>query len=312
MPAGRAAVSSGGRSGIAGSSSVSLCATLRCGAIGAEAAMGGGIVMSALASHSPRIGIEATAPDFLRGVIAGEYALGRAIRELSPDLIVLQSAHWVTTFTWYVTCQPRHRGVCVSDELPDLIPGVPYDRPGDPEFGAALVDEIRATGLLAGHNETPHYKWDYGTFVPLQYLDPEERVPVVTMGTCILADLDECYRVGVAIRDAAAGLGKRIVFVASSALSHRLVRDPASWPRQDHQANDREFVGLLCAGRTGEARRYLDNYAGACQVEMGGRNIATMLGVLDGVPPERLAGAEYGEYGPSSGAGHTNLGLRVL
>ena len=67
--------------------------------------MNGAIVMSAIASHTPRIGIEARAPDFLSGVIAGEYALGRAIQALEPDVIVLQSAHWVTTFTWYVTCQ---------------------------------------------------------------------------------------------------------------------------------------------------------------------------------------------------------------
>jgi aromatic ring-opening dioxygenase catalytic subunit (LigB family) len=180
--------------------------------------MNGRVVMSAIASHSPRIGIEAAAPAFLRGVIAGEYALGRAIAALSPDLIVLQSAHWVTTFTWYVTCQPRHHGNCVSDELPDLIPGLPYDRPGEPEFAALLVEEIRAKGLLAGRNETPHYKWDYGTFVPLQYLDPQQQIPVVTMGTCILADLDECYRVGTAIRDAAARSGRRVAFVASSAL----------------------------------------------------------------------------------------------
>jgi 3,4-dihydroxyphenylacetate 2,3-dioxygenase len=273
--------------------------------------MSGAVLMSAIASHTPRIGIEAQAPDFLHGVITGEYALGRAIRALEPDLIVLQSAHWVTTFTWYVTCQARHRGNCVSDELPDLIPGVPYDRPGDPEFGAALVEAIRASGLLAGRNETAHYKWDYGSFVPLQYLDPAEQIPVVTMGTCILADLDECYRVGTAIRDAALASGRRIVFVASSALSHRLVRNPASWPLAEHRALDRDFVEMLCEGRTDEARRFLTGFAAEAQVEMGGRNIATMLGVLDGLPASRLSGAEYGEYGPSSGAGHTNIGLRV-
>jgi 3,4-dihydroxyphenylacetate 2,3-dioxygenase len=273
--------------------------------------MSGSIVISAIASHTPRIGIEANAPDFLHGVIAGEYALGRAIQALEPDVIVLQSAHWVTTFTWYVTCQARHHGNCVSDELPDLIPGVPYDRSGDPAFGALLVEQIRGQGLLAGRNETPHYKWDYGTFVPLQYLDPAQRIPVVTMGTCILAGLDECYRVGQAIRDAAAASGKRVAFVASSALSHRLVRDPASWPTADNQARDREFVSMLIDRRLGEARRYLDSYGTDSHVEMGGRNIATMLGVLDGMPIDRLAGAEYGEYGPSSGAGHTNFGIRV-
>jgi 3,4-dihydroxyphenylacetate 2,3-dioxygenase len=273
--------------------------------------MTGGIVMSAIASHTPRIGIEAMAPDFLRGVIAGEYALGRAIQALEPDVIVLQSAHWITTFTWYVTCQPRHRGVCVSDELPDLIPGVPYDRPGDPEFGASLVEAIKRQDLLAGRNETPHYKWDYGTFVPLQYLDPAQRIPVVTMGTCILAGLDECYRVGAAVRDAAATSGKRVVFVASSALSHRLVRDPASWPTEEDQALDRRFMGLLCNGHLGEARRFLDRYGEDAKVEMGGRNIASMLGALDGVAANRLSAKEYGEYGPSSGAGHTNFGIRV-
>ena len=274
--------------------------------------MTGGIVMSAIASHSPRIGIEAEAPDFLRGVIAGEYAMGRAIQALEPDVIVLQSAHWITTFTWYVTCQGRHHGVCVSDELPDLIPGVPYDRPGDPEFGAALVDAIKGKGLLAGRNETAHYKWDYGTFVPLQYLDPAQRIPVVTMGTCILADLDECYRVGEAIRDAAAASAKRVVFVASSALSHRLVRDPASWPTPEHQALDRRFVEMLREGELAEARRFLDFYAKEAQVEMGGRNIATMLGTLDGLAVDRQDGAEYGEYGPSSGAGHTNFAISVV
>ncbi len=273
--------------------------------------MDGQIVMSAIASHSPRIGIEANAPPFLAGVIAGEYALGRAIQELRPDVIVLQSAHWVTTFTWYVTCQARHLGVCVSDELPDLIPGVPYDRPGDPAFGALLAGEIAAKGLLAGRNETEHYKWDYGTFVPLQYLDPAQRIPVVTMGTCVLADLDECYRVGIAVRDAAVKSGKRVVFVASSALSHKLVRDPASWPLTAHQALDREFMQMLRDRRLGEARQFLDRYARETHVEMGGRNLASMLGVLDGMDAGRLSGALYGEYGPSSGAGHTNFGIHV-
>lgn len=267
--------------------------------------------MSAVASHSPRIGIEANAPDFLRGVIKGSYALGKAIQALSPDVIVLQSAHWVTTFTWYVTCQPHHRGNCVSDELPDLIPGQPYDRPGDPAFGAALVDALKAKDLLAERNVTEHYKWDYGTFVPLQYLDPAQRIPVVTMGTCIMADLDECYRVGVAVRDAAETSGKRVAFVASSALSHKLVRNPAAWPTDAHQKLDRDFVALLDAGRLADARRMLDGYAAETKVEMGGRNLATMLGALDGLPSACLAGAEYGEYGPSSGAGHTNYGVRV-
>jgi len=132
------------------------------------------------------------------------------------------------------------------------------------------------------------------------------------MGTCILADLTECHAVGRAVTAAAAKAGRRVVFVASSALSHRLVRDPASWPTDEDQKADRRFVGLLQEGRTSDAWQFLNGYAARAQVEMGGRNLASMLGVLDGIGCEQLAGKEYGEYGPSSGAGHTNFGICAL
>ena len=61
--------------------------------------------------------------------------------------------------------------------------------------------------------------------------------------------------------------------------------------------------------RRGEAREFLAGFAVEAQVEMGGRNIASTLGALDGIPPDRLTGREFGEYGPSSGAGHTNIGV---
>lgn len=64
---------------------------------------------------------------------------------------------------------------------------------------------------------------------------------------------------------------------------------------------------MLEGARLGEARRFLDGYAQEAAVEMGGRNIASFLGALDRA--EGLSGAEYGEYGPSSGAGHTNFGI---
>lgn len=102
-----------------------------------------------------------------------------------------------------------------------------------------------------------------------------------------------------------------MVFVASTALSHKLVRNPAAWPTDAHQALDRRFMDMLRAGRLAEAWQFLDAYARETHVEMGGRNLASMLGVLDGVSPARLSGAMHGEYGPSSGAGHTNFGIHV-
>ena len=80
------------------------------------------------------------------------------------------------------------------------------------------------------------------------------------------------------MREAAAQARKRVVFVASSALSHKLARDPASWPTPEHQALDRQFMAMLGDGRLGETRAFLPGYARETLVEMGGRNLASLLG----------------------------------
>ena len=139
--------------------------------------MAGALIASAVTPHTPRMGIEEQAPAFVRGLIEGSRELGAALRALKPDLIVLQSAHWVATFNWYVTAHERHEGTCVADEAPDLIPGLPYRYPGDPEFARALAESIRALELPCGLNESPHYRWDYGTLVPLRYPTRKPRCP---------------------------------------------------------------------------------------------------------------------------------------
>jgi hypothetical protein len=104
--------------------------------------MAGGIIRAAVAAHSPRMGIEENAPDFVRPLIAGLREMGEAIRADRPDVIVVHSTHWVCTFMWYVTTQAVHKGVCVGDEIPDFIPGSPYQYKGDPEFAKAIIGEM--------------------------------------------------------------------------------------------------------------------------------------------------------------------------
>ena len=190
--------------------------------------MSGGIIGAGVAPHTPRMGIEATAPDFVKAVIKGQYAMGEALRAARPDVIVINSAHWVCTFNWYVTCQNSHAGRCVSDEAPDLIPGIPYSYKGDPAYGAALVDEIKALGYPCHRNDSEYFKWDYGSWVPAHYLDPASEVPVVLVGTVVSADLEESMAVGTAVRRAAEKTGRRVAFFASCSFTHKLVRGPAA------------------------------------------------------------------------------------
>ena len=271
--------------------------------------MNPGIIAAAVVPHVPTLGLPENTPEFQLTLVEGERALGRALRELKPDLFVVNSSHWICTFGWYATCQSVHQGVCVADEAPDLIPGIAYKRKGDSEFASALVDEWQAQGLPGGRNDTPHYAWDYGSLVPLLHLDPDAEVPVVQMPTVILADHAECMKAGRAVHATAKRLGRRVVFLASSAFSHDLVRGRHFKPTAEREALDQRFIDLLKRGAVAEAIAWFPEYSRAVVAEMNGRPLAGMLGALQALAEEGvgLRGEQYGGYAQSSGSGNANV-----
>lgn len=265
-----------------------------------------GIIRAVIAPHTPRMGIAERAPQFVRGLIEAAQTLGADLRALKPDVLIVHSAHWVNTFNWHVTCQPEHRGVCVSSEAPNIISGMPYHWPGDPVFARALVDAINAAGHPCEATISPNFVWDYGSWVPTHYIDPNGQIPVVLIGTCALSTLDECMHVGRAIRIAAKKSRRRAIFVASTALSHKLVRGPEHWPTKERQEADMKLIDMLTHGRIAEAKAWLPHYADFAVGEVGGRNIATLLGCLNG----STCGTQIGPYGQSSGSGNAHVVLQ--
>ena len=268
-----------------------------------------GITYSLVAPHTPRMGVEDKAPDFVRALINSQKEMGDVVRATKPDVLIINSAHWVCTFNWHVTCQAEHIGHCVADEAPELIDGVPYRWRGDAEMGRAILSEFEADGIPGAPNESKHFQWDYGSWVPAKYLDPDAKLAVVLIGTVPSSDIDECLKAGTAIRRAAEGLGRRALFAASCAFSHELVRGPAEWPTHDRQQLDHEFIQMLTSGRIAEAKSWFKEYNDAVVGEMGGRNLATFLGCLDETSARPYTGKQYGPYTQSSGSGNANIAL---
>jgi 3,4-dihydroxyphenylacetate 2,3-dioxygenase len=266
-----------------------------------------GVIAAAVVAHVPTLGRPEITPDFQQTLVAGEREMGAAVRRaLQPDLWVLVSAHWVATFDWVVTCQPVHEGMCVADEAPNLIPGLPYRYRGDAEFAGALVEEFGRAGVPAARNDSEHYGWDYGTYVPLKYLDPDAQAAVVGIPSVLMANHDECLKAGAAVHAVAKRLGRRAVFLASTAFAHVLVRGRHNWPAPERVAADKAFIEKLKRGSVPDALNGFGDYTRLVGAEMGGRPLATLLGVLGAMATDgaALEGRQYGEYAQSSASGN--------
>jgi 3,4-dihydroxyphenylacetate 2,3-dioxygenase len=246
-------------------------------------------------------------PDFA-AVRNGLVAQGDHLGAVQPDAIVINSCHLIATFPTVVDGTPRHRGVLTAQEAPDLIRGVEYDFPGDYELASAIIDQGRGAAHLCTLANDIHYPLDYGTVMPLLcYLDRAQRVPTVPVSVTMASDLDECFAWGRHIVRAARALPRRVAFVASGSVSHRLVRGPERWPRPEDQELDHRFARMLADGEYEQLWAWLPEYVATVEAEMGGRHLAMMLGVI--LEAGRRFTALAHAYGPSSGSGNYVVSL---
>jgi 3,4-dihydroxyphenylacetate 2,3-dioxygenase len=239
------------------------------------------ILFSMLAPHVPSICNEENAPEFQQDMIDGLKQTAKKIEELKPDVIVLVSCHWPSTFFHYVDATPEHKGMLTAFECPDLIRDVPYFFPGEAELAAQLVKAGEQNNIKVVSVNDPYYVWDYGSVVPLRYLVPNEDIPVINLSVTLAASLQETYEWGKTIKKVLDESPKNIVFVSSGALSHNLVRGRENKPTASEHALDKEFLQFIASKEYDAAYNMLPQYARLAGVESGGRHLAMLLSVLD-------------------------------
>lgn len=255
------------------------------------------IALSVLTPHVPSIVHEDKVPDFQQDMVRGMKEVSKKIYSLNPDVVVLVSCHWPSTFDHYVDCNPEHKGILTAVECPDLVQDVPYHYPGDEELADELVKAGQAAGLQVRGFRDPYYVWDYGTVVPLRYLVPNGDIPVINLSVTLAASLEETYKWGEQIARVLKETNKRVVFVSSGALSHNLVRGRENMPTSAERAMDRQFVEFVMNKDYAAAYEMLPQYASAAKVESGGRHLAILLSLLD-----ENSEPKYWAEGQSSGS----------
>ena len=255
------------------------------------------IELSLLVPHVPSMCHKENVPAFQQQMAEAMEQLGEQFKQSKPDAIVLVSCHWPSTFFHYVDATPVHKGILTAFEAPDLIKDVPYEFLGDAELANELVQAAVHQELEVVGVDDPYFVWDYGSVVPLRYLNPDGDIPVVNLSVTLAASLEETYKWGTVIKEVLQKSEKRIIFIASGALSHCLVRGRHNEPTISERALDKQFIEFMLNENYEAAYKMLPQYASMAKVESGGRHLAMLISLL-----EKGSNPQYLAEGQSSGS----------
>jgi AmmeMemoRadiSam system protein A len=205
-------------------------------------------VLGIVAPHPPIMvpavgGVDAAATEV--SALALSHAR-RAIEAFAPDALVIMSPH-APGFSdaFAVSIADRAHG----DLSPFLAPAARLDARVDRALAAEVFERALQAGLPAVARDATSgtVDLDHGVLVPLTFLDPSGSLPLVVLSLSFLPYTSH-RRFGMVVRDAAAALGRRVVFVASGDCSHRLThRAPAGFSERAHLF-DQRLVELLSVG----------------------------------------------------------------
>jgi 3,4-dihydroxyphenylacetate 2,3-dioxygenase len=282
----------------------------------------GEVVGAGLLAHVPTIVLpEAERRELNHGkdttLVSGLKRLRAEVFEaLDYDTVVVLDSHWATTVEFVVTAHDRRSGLFTSEELPRGMCRRPYDFAGDPELAHRIASKGDANGTWITAVDDHHLPIFYATTNLWEYLGqglPDKRW--VSIGVCQTADTEDNLRLGRALGQAIAESGRKVIVIASGAMSHTF------WPLRelrDHEAAGVEHIFTPEAARAdherldwfkaGDHARVLSTMPEFFRYKPEARfgHYLMMLGALgegDCTAPGRL----FGEYENSMGTGQVHV-----
>jgi MEMO1 family protein len=196
---------------------------------------------------------------------------------LQPDTVVLTSPHSVMYADYFhVSPHGRAAGDFGQFHAADVRVEAEYDT----DFVTGLEELCRQDGLPAGTMGESEPQLDHGTMVPLRFLNAfMTRYGLVRIGLSGLSPLVH-YELGQHIAQMAEKLGRRVVFIASGDLSHKLAKEGPYGFAPEGPMFDQQVMEHL---EKGDFLSLLQMDAGLCEAaaECGLRSFWIMAGALD-------------------------------
>ena len=159
--------------------------------------------------------------------IDGHHAISRRCRALGVDTLVVFDTHWLVNASYHINCAPHFKGTYTSNELPHFIANMPFECNGNPELGHLLAQACNAHGVETLAHDSTTLAPEYGTLVPLRYMNPDQHFKVVSVSAlCMAHYLNDSVRLGWAMRQAVEQhYDGTVAFLASGSLSHRFAQN---------------------------------------------------------------------------------------
>jgi 3,4-dihydroxyphenylacetate 2,3-dioxygenase len=282
----------------------------------------GTLALVAKITHVPSLYLsELPGPRFgtRQAAIDGHREIGRRCRELGVDTIVVFDTHWLVNAGYHINCAAHFEGTYTSNELPHFISNLPYACPGNPALGQLLADSANAMGVETLAHAHTTLAPEYGTLVPMRYMNPDQHFKAVSVSAlCMAHYLNDSARLGWALRRAVEEhYDGTVAFLASGSLSHRFAQNGLA-PEFAHriwspflESLDRRVVEMWQQGEWESFCGMLPEYAAKGHGEGFMHDTAMMLGALGWSEYQGRAEVLTPYFG-ASGTGQINAVFPVM
>lgn len=233
----------------------------------------------------------------IRKTIHAFQEIAGQIEKLKPDTIVLTSPHSVVYSDYFHISPGRDaKGDLRNFRASSVSVSASYDV----ELISKLIIRAEEMDIPAGTLGEREAALDHGTVIPLSFINERfSEYQLVRIGLSGMS-LAVHYRFGMCIKDVAEKSGKKIVFIASGDLSHKVAEGGPYGFAPEGVQFDREITQAMAAGDFLKILSFSPELTEKA-AECGLRSIAILAGSLDGMAVDSKLLSYEGTFGVGYG-----------
>ena len=244
------------------------------------------IIASFMVPHPPMIVPEVGrgSENQIENTIKAYEKVADEIAALRPETIIISSPHSVMYSDYFHISPGTHASGSFSDFG---APQVSFDVDYDEELVKLICTRAEASHFPAGTLGEKRPELDHGTMVPLWFIMKKYKDFKLVRTGLSGYDLLKHYEYGMMIKNAVESLARKVVFVASGDLSHKLQDYGPYGFAEEGPVYDKRIMEVCSNAHFGELFDFDENFCEKA-AECGHKSFVIMAGTLNGKAVEAI------------------------